>query len=123
MDGALDLTETLWDKSCRLLPFNEAVTVDEVFDRILTQTAHLWTGNKSAVVTEVTDEGFLHIWLAGGDMAELLKMLPSGESFAKAMNCRGIELDGRKGWKRIMERFGFIPVDGNLLRKYFGHGQ
>lgn len=109
---------TPWERAKALLPFVD-VGPEEVFNRLLDSRAQLWLGDNCSVVTEVTDDNFLHIWLGGGDLKELLDMLPSGETFAKVMGCRGIEIAGRKGWRRVMQKYGFIP-NGEVMRKYYG---
>ena len=85
--------------------------------RLLNGTAHLWNGHGCSAVTEIGDNGNCHIWLAGGDFAALLDMLPSAELFARAYGCPAMELGGRSGWHRAMVKYGFKTVDDDTMIK------
>ncbi len=108
---------TPWDYAKRYLPFGEHATEEEVHGRLLSGTAHLWNGPGCSAVTEVGDNGNLHIWLAGGDFGALLDMLPAAELFARAMGCPALELGGRSGWHRAMVKYGFETVDDETMIK------
>lgn len=71
--------------------------------------AQFWPGNEAAMVTEILRhprKSVMHIWLAGGDMAELLRMVPDVEIFGKMNGCEAIALDGRTGWQRVLKDWG-----------------
>lgn len=76
--------------------------------------AQLWPGDRSAMVTLVEDEPRerrLLIWLAGGDLAELVRRLrPAVERWAKAAGCRRVLIVGRAGWERVLAREGYAPL-------------
>lgn len=94
----------------------------------------LWPGIKSAGVTEITAfprKKVLHVFLAGGDMDELLVMMRSAMAWGRAVGCDGMTMAGRPGWRRVLERHGWshtftvmevglnpvpvgIPPDGGL---------
>lgn len=83
---------------------------EHVREAILRGELQLWPGEKSAVVTEIEHYPLMktcHLFLAGGDMPELRKMLESIEAWAKAQGCKKVTLAGRKGWLR-----SFLPADG-----------
>lgn len=112
MDGSL----TPWEFARRLLPFKDVEEV-EVVDRLLTHRAQLWVTDDSAGVTEITDGNMLRIWLVGGKLMGLLPMLQDVERFARFMRCRGLEIDGRGGWIRVLKKFGYA-VEGQELVKW-----
>ena len=112
MDGDL----TPWEFAKRVLPF-KYVTSDEIYDRLSKGLAHLWVNKQSAAVTEVTDANTLRIWLAGGRLNQMLPVLPDVEAFAKALGCKGVELEGREGWLRVLSPKNYV-YDGQRLIKW-----
>ena len=76
----------------------------DVFYAIARGDAQLWTGQKSACVTEiVTYPNFksIRFWLAGGDLEELKEMENTICEWAKSIGCKKSMILGRKGWSRI----------------------
>lgn len=95
-------------------------TADDALRAVQNDEAQLWAGEKSVMVTRVTDYSqsrLASIWLAGGDMTELVEtMLPQVETWAKANGCDGIALAGRKGWQRVLGARGFT-TQAYVMRK------
>ena len=88
-------------------------TEAEIVEHLAKGQAQLWAGERCAFVTQVRDgeTRFLHVWLAGGDMDELLiEMRPQIEAFAKVAGCSDIIMAGRKGWVRTMRKYGYADV-------------
>lgn len=52
----------------------------------------------------------MHHWLAGGDLAEIVQTNVRLEAFARAHDCIGVEVKGRRGWLPTMKEQGFRPV-------------
>jgi hypothetical protein len=78
--------------------------------------AQLWEGERSAFVTQVRTDRIIHAWLAGGDLKELIVLVPGLESFGRAWGCTVATVTGRKGWDRVLKPFGYERV-GAELRK------
>lgn len=82
-------------------------TVEDVADLINAGAVRLWPGARSAAVTETGR--YFHVWLAGGDMAELLAMLDDAE---KEHRERGFDMvtvmDARRGWARVLKSRGYV---------------
>jgi len=76
--------------------------------------AQLWAGPTAAMVTILEDEPRerrLLIWLAGGDLEELVERLrPAAERWAKAQGCRRVLVVGRPGWERALAPEGYAPL-------------
>ncbi|TAJ70709.1 MAG: hypothetical protein EPO51_16605 [Phenylobacterium sp.] len=76
--------------------------------------AQLWVGAGAAMVTIIEDEPRerrLLIWLAGGDLDELVQGLrPAAERWAKAQGCRRVLVVGRPGWERALAPEGYAPL-------------
>lgn len=89
-------------------------TLEDVRALVDAGEARLWTGERSAVVTVVEEdpcERRLLVWLAGGDLSELLDGLrPRIEAWARANGCRRMLVIGRPGWERALARDGYAPL-------------
>lgn len=102
-----DEFERLWARNAGYLEpaLNGAFTLDDVRATILAGNATLWPLERSAVVTEILEypaKRVLRIWLAGGELSELLAFLPAADNYAHECGCSAIEIDGRKGWARVL---------------------
>jgi hypothetical protein len=91
---------------------------DELIAKLRDGRAQLWLGEKSAMVTEVHDEPVgrsLHVWLAGGDLAEIVSLTPGIAAWGRMMGCFEATIEGRTGWARVLKPYGF--TGGMILRK------
>lgn len=80
-------------------------TLNDVWAGVRAGEFHLWPGVRSAAVGELVEHPRrrdYHVWLAGGDLAELTTMERSASAFARALGCDRITLHGRKGWARAL---------------------
>lgn len=105
---------------CRawLTPALSDATEAVVLAELAAGRAQLWPGARSAGVTQLllAEEPFLHIWIAGGDMRELVAMVPGLAAWARAQGARSLRVNGRKGWSRVLQGAGF-EMDGDELRR------
>ena len=79
-----------------------------------------WPAERGCGVTEVVvypRKKVLHIFLAGGEMAQLQDMVDSVVTFAKAHGCDAVTVAGRPGWEKVLAGDGFRPVFRVLERK------
>ena len=70
----------------------------------------LWLARseKAAIVTGFLNYPrlkFLHWWLAGGEMSEILAMERPITEWARSQGCRKASIDGRKGWERVLTEY------------------
>lgn len=76
--------------------------------------AQFWPGQAAAMVTVVEEdpgERRLLIWLAGGELGELVRRLrPAAEAWARAEGCRRVLVIGRPGWERVLAPEGYAPL-------------
>ncbi len=76
--------------------------------------AQLWAGERAAMVTLLEDEPRerrLLIWLAGGNLGELVNVLrPAAERWGRAQGCRRVLIVGRTGWERALAPEGYAPL-------------
>lgn len=78
-------------------------TLDAVEQEIRAGRAVLWPLERSAVVTQIhahPNGRVLRLWLAGGDLNELLHFLPAADNYARAQGCIAVEVEGRPGWEK-----------------------
>ena len=80
----------------------------DVFSMLANKSAYLLALNQSAGDLEIIEYpkySACRIWLAGGDLEELMQDYPKMEQFAIANKCKKIEILGRKGWERMKKDF------------------
>jgi len=89
----------------------------DVLDTLIEGRTQLWIGERSALVTEIVVYPRLkacNIWLAGGDLEEVVEMQRSVAEGARARGCTRLELKGRPGWLRTES--GIRSVGSYLVR-------
>lgn len=96
----------------RCRPFLEAAIeltgthhLSDVVHGIADGVFHFWPGEKCAAVTQVYTYPrvkYLHIFIAGGDLEELLAMVPLFKSWAKHLGCTELTVAGRPGWEKVL---------------------
>jgi hypothetical protein len=93
----------LWVSLCAYGPTH---TKEQLWERIVTGKAYLWSTKGCVIVGELVDHpiGFrsFNYWLQGGDLGELLELHPQIEDWAKAAGCARVIGRGRDGWSRVM---------------------
>lgn len=97
-------------------------TIEDVRAEIENGTAQFWPMPKSAAVTLVQDYPrgrVLRVWLAGGDLEDLRKHLVVLDNYGREQGCCAIELEGRKGWERVLPGYRATRV---VMRKEIDNG-
>jgi hypothetical protein len=80
----------------------------DVLDAIKDGKAQFFPLENSVIVTEIVDypkKAVCRIWLAGGDMGELIKAEKELVKWARDHGCSGMEIIGRKGWERQLKDY------------------
>lgn len=80
----------------------------QVVDAIKDGSAQFFPLENSVIVTEVVDypkKSVCRIWLAGGNMDELVEAEKKIVPWAKSHGCSGMEIIGRKGWERQLKDY------------------
>ena len=80
----------------------------DVVDAIKDGSAQFFPLENSAIVTEVVDypqKIVCRIWLAGGDMEELIEAEKDICIWARERGCDSMEIIGRKGWERQLRDY------------------
>ena len=82
----------------------------DVIESILKGHMQLWPGEQACAVTEIVvypNKKVLHVFLAAGDMDNIIDMQRSAETWAKAQGCDAMTIAGRKGWSRVLKDHGY----------------
>ncbi len=83
-------------------------TLQDVWQAITNKQAAFFPLEKSAIVVEIVDypqRATCRIWLAGGDMEELIEAEKNVCDWAKELGCDSMEIIGRKGWERQLKDY------------------
>jgi hypothetical protein len=84
----------------------------DVVSAVQHNRAMLWPGRNSAILTEDTmypTGRVMQVWLAGGDITEILQMAPGIESAARLRGCTAVLVEGRSGWGKVLKAHGYEP--------------
>lgn len=87
-------------------------TMSDVVDRIFKGHAQFWPAPNGCLVTEIVDHAErrgIRVWLAGGELGQVLDMEGDVAQWAKSQGCTFAEFDGRRGWQRRLEKRGWKP--------------
>jgi hypothetical protein len=73
----------------------------------------LWNDSDSVLVTEIQvfpRKRVLHVFLAAGGLAAVLKWQPTLVEFGRKHGCKYLTETGRKGWSRSLSQMGWSEV-------------
>lgn len=79
-----------------------------------------WPAEKGCAVTEIIlfpRKKIFHVFLAGGEMDQIVDMNDSAAQFAKAQGCDGMSIAGRKGWSRVLKNEGWTESFTTLAKE------
>ena len=85
-------------------------SIEMIERKVLNQKWQLWTGEKSACITEIYSSDLgrcMSMPYCGGDLDELIQNYDRMEEFARDMGCVQLFLMGRPGWLRVFKDKGF----------------
>lgn len=95
-------------------------TLEDIWNGVVRGDFQFWPGEKSAIITEIQiypQTKVMHIFLAGGDLEELLQMEKSVRAYAQTIGCNSMSISGRRGWLRIFERDGWKEVCTTIAKE------
>ena len=82
--------------------------INDVWLAVQNGKAQFFPRQKCAIVTEIVDyprRSVCRIWLAGGDLDELIDAEKDIAQWARSIGCSGMEIIGRKGWQRKLKDY------------------
>ena len=68
-----------------------------------------WENRDSLIVTEILQYPqfcAMNVIVAVGDLRDVMEMQQRVEEFAREHSCKFIRIEGRKGWDRVLPRYG-----------------
>lgn len=91
-----------------------------IVDGVLSGHMQLWMGESGCAVTEIMvypKRKILHVFLAAGDMEQILDFEESAIEFGKMNGCDGMSIAGRPGWQKILGKRGWDVAFVNLSKE------
>lgn len=88
-------------------------SLQDVWDAISQGYAAFFPLEKSAIVTEIVSYPQYkvgRIWLAGGDLDELVEAEKDVSEWAREKGCDGMEIIGRHGWKKKLSDYKAVAT-------------
>lgn len=83
---------------------------DDIAQGIASGHMQLWPAPRGCAVTQLVvypQKDVLHIFLAGGELDQLLDGLQDAAAWGRAQGCKSVTLSGRLGWQRALAAHGF----------------
>lgn len=85
-------------------------TADDVAELVKAGRMQSWVNGDSLVVTEVVQyprTNALNVFLAVGNMDEVLDLIPMMAEFGRQHGCTKMRMQGRRGWARVLPDLGW----------------
>lgn len=85
-------------------------TITDVVEAIAEGRMQFWPAPRGCAVTEIVkypSKKVLHIFLAGGELDQIVDMDSSAAEFARMNGCTAMTIAGRKGWARVLKDKGY----------------
>ena len=106
---SLAFLDEWWPKALPIIEkaatvLNGTHTADDIRAGIENCEYHLWPGERSFVLTQIIiypRKKALHIFLAGGDLSEIMPRKQQMEDWARVQGCNLLQAVGRKGWDKF----------------------
>ena len=79
----------------------------DIVDGVISGRMQLWAGDSGCAVTEISvypKKKVLHVFLAAGDMSQIIDFQDSAIQFPKMNGCDSMTIAGRSGWKRVLDK-------------------
>lgn len=95
-------------------------TLGDLVEAITDGRMQFWPAERGCAVTEIVvypRAKSLHIFLAGGDMEQIVDMDSSAAQFARAMGCTGMSISGRRGWAKVLKNNGWTEAQTVLVKE------
>lgn len=114
------MIEAVIRKAHLIQPSLDASPGDETIDDLIGDVARgeciVLEGREAVMVLEIMPDA-LNCWIVGGDLREVVGLVPGAEALARAMNKPwGTFQIGRPGWGRLLRSLGY-EWDGTMHRK------
>lgn len=89
--------------------YGKTHTKEQLWEVILYRKAFFWPGESCAILANIITYPAcpprLNLWLMGGNLKEIVKMVPAVEAFGKQKGCDRVIACGRRGWLRVLDGY------------------
>jgi hypothetical protein len=95
-------------------------TFEDIVEGIHRAAFQFWPAPNGAAITEIIEfprKRVLHVFLAGGELDQIVDMDKSAGEFAKANGCTAMTIAGRKGWEKVLKKNGWDYYFTTLSRE------
>lgn len=85
-------------------------TFDDIVRAVYAGHMQFWPAERGCAITEILvypQKKVLHVFLAAGEMDQIVDMDESAVEFARLNECNGMSIAGRKGWSRVLKDKGY----------------
>lgn len=82
----------------------------DIAEGVMSGKMQLWFGEKGCAVTEIVmypRKKVLHVFLAGGEMQQILDFQESAAEFGRMNGCSSMTIAGRRGWTKVLGNHGW----------------
>ncbi len=96
-------------------------TFEDVVAGISSGRMQFWPAPRGCAVTEIVvypKKRVLHVFLAGGEMDQIIDMIDSAVEWSKGQDCTSMTIAGRQGWQRVLAKYGYRTVMTVLEKEY-----
>lgn len=93
---------------------------DSLWSMLIYARAHLWPESDAAAVTcfqTFPRAVVCELWLAGGNLQTILANEPRVADWARRSGATHLQIDGRPGWARALERQGWQRTATTIMRR------
>jgi len=93
---------------------------EDIVDGIMESRMQLWPSPKGCIVTEIVvypRKKVLNIFLAGGELDQILDMNDDVREWAKSHGCEAAIISGRIGWKKPLIPEGWKLMYANFQKE------
>lgn len=93
---------------------------DDVADNVRKGIMQLWPSERGCIVTEIVvypKKTYLNVFLAGGELDQILDMDASVKEWAKKHGCTGAMMSGRIGWKKPLADLGWKILQTHFVKE------
>jgi len=93
----------------------------DIVEGVLKGSMQLWAGETGCAITEIVvypKKKVLHVFLAGGDMGQIIDFQESAIQFGKMNGCEAMTLSGRRGWTKVLNKHGWVEVLSVMSKEF-----
>ena len=95
-------------------------TYEDIVEGVHALRYQFWPAERGCAVTEIIEyprKKVFHVFLAGGEMDQIVDMESSAAIFAKQNGCQGMSLAGRRGWSKVLKEHGWNEAFTTLAKE------